>query len=144
MHFITREPTTVVPAHVSLGLGAALLVLEVGHQLGVLGVWVHAEPVPALVVELLLSGDITMLIRPHDEMDGDRLAVEGHTGIALAAPLVPRCRASPYPASGDGINDDPRHDLFSDAVAPAHAGSFGGKSCSILIGGQPPACGVFM
>jgi len=69
---------------------------------------VHAISDAALVVDMLLAGDITVDMGEGDAMDGDGLAVEAHAGVSPAA-SVARERAIPEPVRL-ALEDVIRHD----------------------------------
>jgi hypothetical protein len=85
----------------------------------------------AEMVELLLAGNEAVLVGPVDDVDGDRLAVERHAGIAAAAPGAavrpgPEVAGRGRPAGVDiaGVDDlDADHD-FRRIASRRDSGAF--------------------
>ena len=96
--------------------------------------WIATEALAALVIDLLLAGDIAVDVCEHDQVNGDGLAIEGHAPVATSAAIAGRW-ALPDPAPIH-VNFDASQDLAIDVVPTTHAVS---PACWMRAAFQP--CG---
>lgn len=118
---ITRTLTSNRPKFVArvimirLSTGSSpLLILEMSDHFQM--IWVAADTVVTLVIDLLFAGYIPKKIGEHDYVNCDSLSIETHTTIPTSTTFS-RVRSGPFPTTSVFVDDDSGHDFIENGFS---------------------------